>query len=171
MYLFCKDKLGIKRVIRYHNEVFGLSYFPPLSQKSVILHAYQSVQLGSVNHFRSILHSLVQIKVATGATRWSPKNKCFCRKWPQNVVLSLSFLTDCALVLFLACVLVTAGTTEAHLSCTGNAASPQGHIHMCCHIKVCCVSQHSLKSVEDIPGVMCIILTKLSELDTIKVAW
>lgn len=42
--------------------------------------------------------------------------------------------------------------SAAHISCSGCAATPRWHIHTCCCQKVCFVSQHSVKSVQEMPG-------------------
>ena len=69
--------------------------------------------------------------------------------WPQKITFSLSFLTDSSLVLHSASVLTTGSMPAAQSDCAGNPA-PQGwHIHTCNCKKVCCVSQHSLTSMEE----------------------
>ena len=72
------------------------------------------------------------------------------------MALSLCFLMDSSLVLCSASVLVTTGSMRRYLQLNQVAhcslAPPGCHIHTCGHKMVCCVSQHSRKSMEEIPG-------------------
>ena len=73
-------------------------------------------------------------------------------------------------------VLVTAGSVRRF---PGSPAPPGWHIYMCSRKKVCCVSQHSLKRMDQIPG-DCPSMTvssspcvtaKLSKIDSMRVTW
>ena len=73
----------------------------------------------------------------------------------QTIALSLAFLTDSSLGLCSSSILVITDTEvvpAAQSGYTGSPAPPGWNIHICSHKKVCCVSQQSLKIMEEIPG-------------------
>lgn len=72
-----------------------------------------------------------------------------------NVVVAgsavlLCFLTHFSLVLHSAIVLGTDSSTQS--GCTGSAVPPGWTVHKCSHMKVCCISQRSLKSMDETKG-------------------